>query len=188
MLRRTYARATGGAPLLDEVAPLVVRVRSANGEDAHAALRELAPDLALTLGARLLGEETFSLPPLGTINVHHGAVPRFRGGPPVFWELAEGAETVGYTVHRVDAGIDTGAVLAEGEVPIAYRPSLAETLAATLPVLYAASYAALDDVLLAVAEGRASEREQNERRAGLRTTPALRDLLRARRELRRRSG
>src|SRR4029079_15651556 len=92
-------------------------------------------------------ESTFSVPRHGVVNVHHGGVPEYRGGPPLFWELADGRETVGFTVHRIDAGIDTGPVLAAGEVPIVRRPTLAATLAATIPALHDASLAALEDVL-----------------------------------------
>lgn len=185
-LRRMYAQAVADAPRVDEAAAVVRRVPTANGEQARVALGDLAPDLALSLGARVLREETFTLPRLGTINLHHGAVPRFRGSPPAFWEIVEGEHEVGYTVHRIDAGIDTGAVLAEGAVRITYRPTLAATLAETLPALYESSLDALDEVLLAVSEGRVAERPQEDRGAGFRTTPALRDLLRARREVRRR--
>jgi methionyl-tRNA formyltransferase len=111
--------------------------------------------------------------------VHHGAVPDYRGGPPVFWELLDGRETVGFTIHLIDAGIDTGPVLAEGEVPIERRGSLAETLAATIPQLHEASLDALEQVLDA---GDLAGRPQP-RGGRHRTTPTLRDYLRVRRAL-----
>jgi hypothetical protein len=183
VLRNTYSRVGGDVPHLDELDVPVVRVPTLNGEEARAALRRLGADLALSLDNALIAEETFSLPRLGTINVHHGAVPGYRGGPPVFWELADGLERVGFTIHRVDAGIDTGPVLADGEVPIERRASLGETLGATIPALHEASLDALEAVLLALGRGDLEEREQP--RAGHhRTTPTLRDYLRVRRALR----
>ena len=122
----------------------------------------------------------FSTPAHGTINVHHGAVPEYRGGPPLFWELADGRDTVGFTINRIDAGIDTGPVLATGEVPIVRRTTLAETLAATLPTLHDASLEALERVLVSdVFDGAP---QQHGRRA--RTTPTLHDYLHVRRSLR----
>jgi methionyl-tRNA formyltransferase len=110
-------------------------------------------------------------------------VPGYRGGPPVFWELADGLDRVGFTVHRVDAGIDTGPVLAEGEVPIERHPTLGATLAATIPRLHDASLDALEAVLLALGRGDLEERLQ-QHGGGHRTTPTLRDYLRVRRVLR----
>ncbi len=131
-LRRAYARA-GEGPRLEEVATEIVRVPTLNGEEARAALRRLGATVALSLDNAIIREETFALPAQGTINVHHGAVPDYRGGPPVFWELLDGRDTVGFTIHRIDAGIDTGPVLAAGEVPIERRATLPDTLAATIP-------------------------------------------------------
>jgi methionyl-tRNA formyltransferase len=178
-LRRVYA-AAGEGPRLEDVAGEVVRVPTLNGDEARAALRRLGADVAVSLDNALIGEATFSLPAHGTINVHHGAVPDYRGGPPVFWELLDGRQTVGFTIHRIDAGIDTGPVLAEGEVPIERRGSLAETLAATIPRLHEASLDALERVLDAGdLEGRPQPRGGRHR-----TTPTLRDYLRVRRALR----
>jgi methionyl-tRNA formyltransferase len=134
----------------------------------------------VSLDNALISEETFTVPQFGTVNVHHGAVPDYRGGPPVFWELVDGRDRVGFTVHRIDAGIDTGPVLAAGEVQIVRRGTLAETLAATIPALHDVSLSALADVL------RRGELEGRPQQPGgsHRTTPTLRDYLRVRRALR----
>jgi formyl transferase-like protein len=181
-LRAAYAAAGGEVPHVDELAT-VTRVPTLNGEAARAELRRLGADIAVSLDNALIEEATFSLPAHGTINVHHGAVPEYRGGPPVFWELADGRDRVGFAVHRIDTGIDTGPLLEEGEVPIERRSSLRETLAATIPPLHEASLDALEAVLLALGRGALEQRPQP---AGgrHRTTPTLRDYLRVRRALR----
>lgn len=176
LLRRAYAAATAAPPLEDFGVP-IVRVPTLNGPAARAALA--GADVAVSLENALISEATFSVPARGTINVHHGAVPGYRGGPPVFWELADGRDTVGFTVHRIDAGIDTGPVLAEGEVPIRRAATLSETLAATMPPLYDASLDALEAVLAGDLEGRAQTT-----RGPFRTTPKLGDYLRVQRALR----
>ena len=180
-LRRAYA-AAGAGPPLEHVATDVVRVPTLNGEEARAALRRLGADVAVSLDNAIIHEETFALPRHGTINVHHGAVPDYRGGPPVFWELVDGGDTVGFTIHRIDAGIDTGPVLAQGAVPIERRRTLAETLAATIPALHEASLDALERVL-----DRGDFVGAPQPGGGRhRTTPTLGDYLRVRRALRRR--
>jgi Formyl transferase len=174
-LRRLYA-AAGEGPPLEDVATEIVRVPSLNSEEAREALRRLQADVALSLDNTIIREATFSLPRHGTINVHHGAVPQYRGGPPVFWELYDGRDTVGFTIHLIDAGIDTGPVLARGEVPIERGRTLGDTLAATIPLLHEASLDALERVLDA---GRFEGKPQPPG-GQHRTTPTLRDYLRVR--------
>ena len=178
-LRRAYA-AAGEGPPLESVATEIVRVPTLNGDEARAALGRLGADVAISLDNALIREATFVLPRHGTINVHHGAVPDYRGGPPVFWELADGADEVGFTIHRIDAGIDTGPVLAGGSVPIERRSTLRETLAATIPRLHEASLDALERVLDA-ADFAGTPQPSGGRH---RTTPTLADYLRVRRALR----
>jgi methionyl-tRNA formyltransferase len=183
-LRRAYAAAGGEVPVLDELGVEVIRVPTLNGESAREALRGLGAEVAVSLDNAIIEEATFALPRLGTINVHHGAVPEYRGGPPVFWELADGRETVGFTIHRIDTGIDTGPVLAAGEVPIDRRASLRDTLAATIPRLHEASLDALEQVL---DDGRAAGRligRPQPAGGRHRTTPTLADYLAVRRSLR----
>ena len=175
-LRSAYARAGTGPPL-EGVATEIVRVPTLNGQEARAALRRLQADVAISLDNAIIREETFALPTHGTINVHHGAVPDYRGGPPVFWELLDGLQSVGFTIHRIDAGIDTGPVLAAGEVPIERRGSLSATLEATIPRLHEASLDALERVLDA-GDFAGKPQPPGGRH---RTTPTLRDYLRVRR-------
>lgn len=94
------------------------QVGAINAPDSCALVRELAPDLGIALGAPILKEALFALPRLGTINLHKGRLPDFRGMPPAFWELQSGASSVGCTVHRVAAGLDTGDILIEASVPV----------------------------------------------------------------------
>lgn len=178
-LRRAYADA-GSGPALEDVATEIVRVPTLNGDEAREALRRLGAEVAISLDNAIIGPETFSLPEHGTINVHHGAVPDYRGGPPVFWELRDGLDRVGFTVHLIDAGIDTGPVLAQGNVPIERRGTLAATLAATIPRLHEASLNALEAVL----DGATFEGEPQPAGKHYRTTPTLRDYLHVRRSLR----
>jgi hypothetical protein len=177
-LRRAYARAQGSLPHVDDLGVPVLRVPTLNGPAARAALTGV--EIALSLDNALISEATFSTPDHGTLNVHHGAVPGYRGGPPVFWELADGQAAVGFTIHRIDAGIDTGPVIARGEVEIARQRTLAATLGATIPVLHDASLDALEEVL---ASGRL-DGEPQAAAGRARTTPTLRDYLRVRRALR----
>ena len=62
------------------------------------------------------------------VNVHPSLLPRFPGSHPIDDALAAGAETTGVTVHYVDDGVDTGPVIAQEEVPVEPRSTLAERI------------------------------------------------------------
>ena len=94
------------------------RFAAINGVEACAFVRELGADLGIALGAPILKEALFALPRLGTINLHKGRLPHYRGMPAAFWELQRGEKSVGCSVHQVEAGLDTGAIIAEGSVPV----------------------------------------------------------------------
>jgi methionyl-tRNA formyltransferase len=76
-------------------------------------IREFKPDLGVALAAPILKPLLFEIPRLGTINLHKGKLPYYRGMPPAFWELYYDEKEVGCTVHRVERGLDTGAILIE---------------------------------------------------------------------------
>jgi folate-dependent phosphoribosylglycinamide formyltransferase PurN len=95
----------------------VQHVETVNGADAVTALGALQPDIIVQAGAGILREPVFSLARLATLNVHHGIAPLIRGMHSIYWGLWEDRpEWVGATVHRIDAGIDTGDVLAYAPV------------------------------------------------------------------------
>lgn len=96
----------------------VVEVPNVNSPECIAALREMAPDLGVSVGNRVISAEVFGVPRDGMINLHHGSIPEYRGGPPAFWELYDGAAEMGVSVHRIDARIDHGELLAVGSVPV----------------------------------------------------------------------
>lgn len=75
-------------------------------------------DLILTCRFRLLAPETFSRPKWGAMNLHSSLLPKYRGVHPVSWALIDGETETGVTLHRIDAGIDTGPILNQAAVPI----------------------------------------------------------------------
>jgi len=62
------------------------------------------------------------------INVHPSLLPAFPGAHSIADALAAGVETTGVTVHYVDEGLDTGAVIAQVEVPVEPRATLEERI------------------------------------------------------------
>jgi len=65
-------------------------------------------------------------PELGTINLHGGRLPEYRGGSPLNWQIINGETVAGVSVIRVDEGIDSGPVLAEATFPIGPDDTIAD--------------------------------------------------------------
>ncbi|HWS87150.1 MAG TPA: formyltransferase family protein [Pyrinomonadaceae bacterium] len=89
-------------------------------DEAIELMRGARADLGVVYGTNIIRESVFGLPRLGSINLHQGLAPLYRGGPPVFWELYNGEREVGLTVHFVAAKVDTGDILLQEAVPLAY--------------------------------------------------------------------
>ena len=62
------------------------------------------------------------------VNVHPSLLPQFPGAHPIDDALAAGVETTGVTVHFVDEGLDTGAVIRQEPVPVEPRATLVERI------------------------------------------------------------
>ena len=94
----------------------LLRVEDLNGPQAVSAVREFRPDLGLSLAAPILRRALFSIPAHGTLNLHKGKLPEFRGMPPAFWELWQGETHIGCSVHFVDDKLDTGDIVTESSL------------------------------------------------------------------------
>jgi methionyl-tRNA formyltransferase len=83
-------------------------------DDAAAAmLRDLAPDVAVVADyGRIVPEVLLGIPRRGFLNVHPSLLPRHRGATPVPATVAAGDAETGVTVIAMDAGVDTGPIVA----------------------------------------------------------------------------
>jgi methionyl-tRNA formyltransferase len=86
---------------------------------AQAAIAALAPDLAVLADyGRIVPQALLDLPPHGALNLHPSLLPRHRGATPVPAAIAEGDAETGVSLMRMDAGIDTGPIVAQVRVPL----------------------------------------------------------------------
>ena len=84
-------------------------------------VRLLEPDLGLIYGSPILKPELFEIPRLGTLGIHHGKVPAYRGNKTTFWAMYNGETVAGVTIQKVNAGLDMGSIVKEDVVPIGRR-------------------------------------------------------------------
>ncbi|MCL5059553.1 MAG: formyl transferase [Candidatus Thermoplasmatota archaeon] len=101
-----------GQPRLERP-ELVREVPHINHPDVVKLARELKPDLICVFGTSLIRGELLKEGRLGIVNLHGGLSPEYRGADGTFWALYNGEPgKVGCTLHYIDAGIDTGRLIA----------------------------------------------------------------------------
>jgi methionyl-tRNA formyltransferase len=81
------------------------------------------------------------LPRFGNLNLHASLLPKYRGAAPIQWAIANGESVTGVTTMSIDAGLDTGDILLQRELPIA-PDDTAETLGPKLAAVGAELMAA----------------------------------------------
>lgn len=82
------------------------------------ALRALRADLFIVIAFRMLPEVVWTMPPLGTFNLHASLLPRYRGAAPINRAVMNGETETGVTTFMLRHEIDTGDVLAQEKIEI----------------------------------------------------------------------
>lgn len=116
------------------VAEALPAARALAKADVPEFLRQAAADVVLSLAwPYLFGPEIVNGPWL-LLNSHPTLLPRFRGPNPWYHIIAQGATESGVTIHKIDAGVDSGPVLCQETVPLSpfdtYRSLRAKLLEA----------------------------------------------------------
>ena len=89
-------------------------------DEAQARIREVGADIMVVVAyGQILPASLLEAPRLGTLNVHASLLPRHRGPAPVEWAILSGDRETGVTIMQMEAGVDTGPILAQERVPIA---------------------------------------------------------------------
>jgi methionyl-tRNA formyltransferase len=103
-----------------------------NNDGFRGQLSDLKPDAIIVVGyGRIIPQWMLELPALGNINLHASLLPKYRGAAPIQWAIARGEISTGVTTMKIDAGLDTGDILLQQEIPIV-ADDTAETLAPKL--------------------------------------------------------
>ena len=98
---------------------LIRHNRIDSSEEVITAIEDVMPDLLVVSSYRnIIPDNILKLARLGAINLHMAPLPKYRGVHPENWALINGEDWMGYTVHYLDSGIDTGDIIAQDRVPI----------------------------------------------------------------------
>jgi len=96
----------------------VLQPRNLKSAKFHEKLARLEADLQVVVAFRMLPEVVWSMPRLGTINLHGSLLPRYRGAAPINWAIINGDHKTGLTTFFIQQQIDTGDLLFQEEVMI----------------------------------------------------------------------
>jgi methionyl-tRNA formyltransferase len=93
--------------------------KSLKDADEQAAFAEIGADAAVVVAYGLiLPQAVLDAPRLGCLNIHASLLPRWRGAAPIQRAIQAGDGETGVTIMQMDAGLDTGAMLLDGRLPI----------------------------------------------------------------------
>jgi methionyl-tRNA formyltransferase len=90
-------------------------------------LRAMAPEAMVVVGyGQIIPQSILDIPPQGIVNVHASLLPKYRGAAPIQWAIARGEKITGVTTMKIDAGLDTGAMLKKWETEIGEEETAVE--------------------------------------------------------------
>ncbi|MBQ6087859.1 MAG: methionyl-tRNA formyltransferase [Bacteroidales bacterium] len=112
----------------------VLQPESLKDKDFHDALAALKADLFVVVGFRMLPQDIWSMPPLGTFNLHTSLLPQYRGAAPVNWAVINGEKRTGVTTFMIDKSIDTGGIILRQDCLISDTDTAGDVHDALMPL------------------------------------------------------
>ena len=91
-----------------------------------AELESLKADLQVVVAFRMLPEMVWSMPPMGTFNLHGSLLPQYRGAAPLNWAVINGETETGVTTFLLSHEIDTGRIMFQEKIEIAENDTVGD--------------------------------------------------------------
>jgi methionyl-tRNA formyltransferase len=137
--------------------------KSMKSDEVFRQFAEHRADLAvLAFVTVIVPDRIITLPRVGTICFHPSLLPRYRGGSAINWQIIRGETRGGLTVFWTDAGIDTGPILLQKEIPIGPDDT---TGSLYFEKIFPAGLDAIEESVRLIAEERAPRLPQDESNA-----------------------
>lgn len=103
--------------LAQELRIPIMQPEKLRSPEAIEQLRAWAPDLIVVAAyGQILKQDVLDLPRCGCLNVHASLLPRWRGAAPIHSAILHGDDKTGVTIMKMDAGLDTGAMLTKKSI------------------------------------------------------------------------
>lgn len=145
----------------DRGIPVLVRNRADDAEVREAIAAADADVMVVSNWRTWLSPEVFSIPRLGTVNVHDALLPAYAGFAPLNWALINDEPEVGVTAHMMNAEFDAGDIILQRSTPISEDDTIVELFDRTLAMFGPITV----DALELVASGRTDWEPQDRRAA-----------------------
>ena len=91
-----------------------------------AELESLKADLQIVVAFRMLPEIVWTMPPMGTFNLHASLLPQYRGAAPLNWAIMNGETETGVTTFLLSHEIDTGQIIFQEKLEIAENDTVGD--------------------------------------------------------------
>jgi len=96
----------------------IMQPENLKSEEFLEELKLLQPDVGVVVAFRMLPEQVWALPPMGTFNLHASLLPHYRGAAPINHAIINGETKTGVTTFFLDKQIDTGKIIGRKEIDI----------------------------------------------------------------------
>lgn len=81
-------------------------------------IKKLKPDIQIVVSFKILPKEIWTIPPLGTINLHPSFLPKYRGAAPINWAIINGETETGISTFFINDFIDKGRIILQEKINI----------------------------------------------------------------------
>jgi len=100
-------------------------VKNINSKEHLLYVKKINPDISIVAGfSQIFNDEIINAPKFGTINLHAGPLPKYRGGSPLNWQIINGEKIIGLSIIQMNKGIDTGEVLCQSSFELKISESI----------------------------------------------------------------
>lgn len=141
---------------------MVMQPERIRGEEVVTQLRSFTPDaIVVAAFGQILPQSVLDIPRYGCINIHPSLLPGYRGASPVAASILAGDEFTGVSIMLMDAGLDTGPVLLQAQIPV----SPDDTTGSLTSKLSQISARLLEEALVGWTRGEIKPRQQKEEEA-----------------------
>lgn len=105
---------------------LLLQPTNLKDEEFIEQLKNLKPEIQVVVAFRMLPEVVWSLPPMGTFNLHASLLPQYRGAAPINHAIMNGEKETGLTTFFLDDKIDTGKIISQYKMEIGFSENFGQ--------------------------------------------------------------
>ncbi len=99
-------------------------INSRSYREVEEVVKSLNADLGISLENAYIPESIFSIPNSGMINIHHELLPDYQNAQSIIWQIYNGSNKTGFTIHKINKNIDEGDILYRESMDLEFKENL----------------------------------------------------------------